>query len=949
MNNLKARRLAGVGVVAAVVGALLLFSSRERTPESTSVALAFDAARLETTAPPMRAEVTARSPRTDEGAIRVFVLHAGVPLDSGEVRLYRLQNQQFQAAGKAPITQGMAALAAEPGDYLVAAHAEGFAPRRVRALRPSGAADTRVTVELSRGAELRGRVVGKPHNDPVPLAEVFLELRAELSEADVWEIEGGEGDESRLPAEERPVAISDPKGVVIFKDLARGWYDATAIATGYAESQERVEVPRQAEWVIELGPASFVTGRVLDDTGTGVAEAEVTARAEGRWRARVERPYAAVTGPTGAFSMEVAGGAYWLSARKGSSVGSLSEVVAVGRGATRSEIEIRLGPQGTIAGTVVAAASKAPIADASIEVTDVRTRSKVATSTTDLSGAYRAEQLPMGLYTVRVSSKGFSPESRDNIGLLAGGNFAASFELEAAGSIEGTVTDALRRPVAGALVHVRRNDAAARTDDAGHYRLDGVRSGETQVVASSEAPLLTAYGSVEVKPGEVAHLDLAGEALGILQGKVTDSEGKVPAQGAIVFARTIEHRTREWRVDVGADGTYRFELPAGNFFIGARSSTPNRDDPSAFQMAEIASGETKTIDLTLRRDDEDGPVLVQGTVMEADGVPSQGAWVSVQPERGRVEGWLQGMSDEVGHFVVHQGTSKVEGNLTVTAQNGGRSATAKAVRQGTRSLVITLAPGGTLRGRVVGAEPVSGFRLKVEGLEGTAAHAEAEFAGSLFELQDLGAGRARVTATTDSLGAGSAVVEVRSGTVVETEVVLRVTGKVVGRVLDGKTKAPFKEWCAVRVVPRGGEDRPTASEDCDSDGRFSVENLSFGTYLVQVHSEQRWAERSLVVSSSQAVDLGDIVLDELPRGRIGMGLDDRNDGVYVGNVEAGSPAEKGGVEVGDRIVAVNGTPVFTSGEVVPRVRGDVGTTVRLTTSREGKERTFELQRVQLDK
>jgi len=83
---------------------------------------------------------------------------------------------------------------------------------------------------------------------------------------------------------------------------------------------------------------------------------------------------------------------------------------------------------------------------------------------------------------------------------------------------------------------------------------------------------------------------------------------------------------------------------------------------------------------------------------------------------------------------------------------------------------------------------------------------------------------------------------------------------------------------------------------------------------------QRWSQRSN--TSSQY-------------GGIGVTLAQYNGGFYVGDVFAGSPAAGGGLQPGDRVVAVDGLPVdgISMDDLTSRIRGPMGSEVQLTVSR----------------
>jgi hypothetical protein len=67
-------------------------------------------------------------------------------------------------------------------------------------------------------------------------------------------------------------------------------------------------------------------------------------------------------------------------------------------------------------------------------------------------------------------------------------------------------------------------------------------------------------------------------------------------------------------------------------------------------------------------------------------------------------------------------------------------------------------------------------------------------------------------------------------------------------------------------------------------------------------------------------------------------------GAIIAGVMPGGPAEKAGVEPGDRIMAVDGVDVsgMELGGIVERVRGREGAPVTLTLQREGEDATFDV-------
>ena len=82
---------------------------------------------------------------------------------------------------------------------------------------------------------------------------------------------------------------------------------------------------------------------------------------------------------------------------------------------------------------------------------------------------------------------------------------------------------------------------------------------------------------------------------------------------------------------------------------------------------------------------------------------------------------------------------------------------------------------------------------------------------------------------------------------------------------------------------------------------------------------------------------------------IGVQLEMEKGEIVVASPIEGSPAEKAGIGSDDVLVAVNGKSIRGDGlsEVVAKVKGPEGTMVELTVEREGKKRTYDLERAEI--
>lgn len=107
-----------------------------------------------------------------------------------------------------------------------------------------------------------------------------------------------------------------------------------------------------------------------------------------------------------------------------------------------------------------------------------------------------------------------------------------------------------------------------------------------------------------------------------------------------------------------------------------------------------------------------------------------------------------------------------------------------------------------------------------------------------------------------------------------------------------------------------------------------------------VHTEYFTRDEAKQFQSDLTGDIG---------GGVGAEIGMREDRPTVISVLPGTPAESGGVQAGDVIAEVNEQSLekLTVDQVVQRIRGDVGTTVKLTLIRDGEVKSISLTRAEI--
>jgi uncharacterized membrane protein YgaE (UPF0421/DUF939 family) len=276
-------------------------------------------------------------------------------------------------------------------------------------------------------------------------------------------------------------------------------HDLILIDGTMAQIAERLGLPVTDYDTVSPGPANpggtgspggaRIRGRVHAPDGGGIPATLTLIDPRGRQVGRV------TAGPDGGYWLDAsAPGAYTLLASAASRQPTAAAVILRHPGnGDETVADILLPGTGALAGTVTAADSGQPVAEAHVTLTD--TRGMVAgTRLTGPDGGYAFAALEDGAYTLTASADRYRPAARTVV--ISGGEDDADGDIELAGDarLSGVVaTEDDARPVpdaritlldaAGAVV------ATADTDKAGRYVIGGLPGGEYTVIASGYPPV----------------------------------------------------------------------------------------------------------------------------------------------------------------------------------------------------------------------------------------------------------------------------------------------------------------------------------------------------------------------------------------------------------------------------------------------------------------------------
>jgi len=356
---------------------------------------------------------------------------------------------------------------------VVATHPE-FARGSSEPLHVAAGADLKVTVVLSRGVEVRGRVVDD-RGDPVAGAELV-----------------GEG---------AALATTDARGEWSIAHVARA-VTLTVRAAGYLPATRAVSPSDRGPFDVTLKKAEGrLAGEVDDDRGAAVSAARVEIEAPpmpARW---------VTTDRGGRFAADGLGpGPYRVVVTHADFAPATFEAVAPTDGA-----RFALAPGGGIDGDVRDARLGGVPPGLRLELV-VAGKPRVVPVGRD--GRFSATALPAGRATLTATAPGYVTMARD-IDVVPGDRLHdvtvrdLRIELERGGTVVGRVRDDHGDAVAGAAVSVAAGGGAvlrARSDRDGNFRVDGVAPGRARVVAESGGA--SAGDDVDVRAGDESRIEL---------------------------------------------------------------------------------------------------------------------------------------------------------------------------------------------------------------------------------------------------------------------------------------------------------------------------------------------------------------------------------------------------------------------------------------------------------
>ncbi|MBA3392872.1 MAG: carboxypeptidase regulatory-like domain-containing protein [Deltaproteobacteria bacterium] len=367
-----------------------------------------------------------------------------------------------------------------------------------------------------------------------------------------------------------------------------------------------------------------LNGVVSDITGGPIAEARVTTR--GNMWTGVRGSALTETDANGKFSMWVAPGDL--------SVSATAEGYADGGEWTKAPgtVEILLTPESSLAGTVIDAASGAPVPGARVEIDG---DSGGGDSTfTNAEGAFRIARLTPGRYVATArTDRGYGRTEGSTLVGLGQHVDGVVVKLFPAVRLEGKVIiSTTQQPCTAPQVSL--NDSASsrwievRSEPDGRVWAEGVLPGKYTVdVGCRGFQGREKYDPIVVTDKDVTGLVWEVDPGATVRGRVLAKSG-TPVEDADIWARSIGGNARGktgWGGDRSTrDGSYELTgLRPGSYKLEV--STDKGVGPKDGYKVEVAAGATVEQDLVI----EDAG-SVKGLVVDAEGKPVGGISVSAR-------------------------------------------------------------------------------------------------------------------------------------------------------------------------------------------------------------------------------------------------------------------------------------------------------------------------------
>jgi protocatechuate 3,4-dioxygenase beta subunit len=485
---------------------------------------------------------------------------------------------------------------------------------------------------------------------------------------------------------------------------------------------------------------------------------------------------------------------------------------------------------------------------------------------TDAAGHFRIENFPSNaraMLAAEIPGKISRPSEEaaqdlENEGYRAG-QTDIKLQLEPAGSVDGQVAGENSRPMAAQLTLIPDSEhgfVPARTPEKsgtnGIFHFSQVLAGSYNIRASfgtdNDSGWVAEPVPVTVKAGQAVHgVQIKAVRGTLLEVTVLSQTGRKPQAGVHVAALQQDSRSQSL---TGSNGVAKLYVLPGDYQVSAvQGPTLSGQAP-----AKVEADKTNRVEVELSESPVEfssGPTeAISGMVQMPDGKPAAGISVRLISSG---QGDRQVRTDANGKFELRW-NPRMYGSLDMTpcilARDAERNlAGVQEIDETTTNLVLQLAPGLTLAGRVEsGGKPVTNATANLVFWTGRSGSwlrglARTNIPGH-FEIPALPPGR-KYGVVVSAPGYGqtqnnSLEISTAPGRQELDKVELKLANlPLAGQVLDDDDKPVARCYVGMH-----GDNQPSANVRTDREGRFKFDGVCAGTIQLSANSQQNYGNTS---------------------------------------------------------------------------------------------------------
>ncbi|MFC1641166.1 carboxypeptidase regulatory-like domain-containing protein [Myxococcota bacterium] len=490
------------------------------------------------------------------------------------------------------------------------------------------------------------------------------------------------------------------------------------------------------------------------------------------------------------------------------------------------------------------------------------------------------------------------------------------------------------------------------THASGRFVAHPVTPGRLRVIVRHRDYVETASDTVSVGPGGDASVRVVLRPGGTLRGRVVDDRG-YPVAGARLEVLP-SHASSRWITLSGDNGSFFLEnLPPEVMVTVARPEDPTR--PVVRRRLLVKEAKENEIELSLPAIRQEIRIVVK----DEYGRPVQGAQVrvvSLDPE----------VALRRTQFTAADGVVRVPDalglKLEVSAEAVSLPRLVHALAAAPAAIDLVLKPGVVVTGRITslrGRRGVGGATV-VLGFEGQRRQTTTDEHG-MYRVTNVPPGPVGLLVSHPDYADRELTADVqrtgRHDRPLELPPVdLEEGGSVEGEVVDAEGRPVFGARVAAgsapAYLPMGAAPRGTTLTD--GQGRFRLSRVSPGTVRLEAVSSAAGRGHASDVRVQAGRTTSDVRIQLLPStesdepaggGNVALTLGERPDRtVAVVQVPEGSEAERAGIRVGDRVLAIDGERPSSLHRVRAMLAGPTNSDVVLELERSGQRRTVRLTR-----